>query len=200
MADEMINKVIDEAEVVVPTGDGGTAKVEIDYDKIASLVEGKQKVAEDTVLKSYFKQQGLSADEMNSAIEMFKKDKASKEPNIDELNATIKQKDGLVSEAMGKWLEAETKLAAYQMAPELGIDQNVLPYVLKMADTSEVIDDGKVDTDKLKASIEAVLKDVPQLKAEPEAKVNGFKIGADKDAESANVNAELASIFGVAKK
>lgn len=26
---------------------------EIDYDKIASIVEGKQKVAEDTVLKNY---------------------------------------------------------------------------------------------------------------------------------------------------
>ena len=56
------------------------------------------------------------------------------------------------------------------------------------------------DTDELKASIEAVLKDVPQLKAEPEEKANGFKIGADKDAPSAAVNAELANIFGVAKK
>ena len=37
---------------------------EIDYDKIASIVEGKQKIAEDTVLKNYFKQQGLSGEEM----------------------------------------------------------------------------------------------------------------------------------------
>ena len=33
---------------------------EFDYDKLASLIAGKQTVTEDTVLKSYFKQQGLS--------------------------------------------------------------------------------------------------------------------------------------------
>lgn len=39
----------------------------IDYEKIASLVSGKQQVAEETVLKSYFKQQGLSQEEAQQA-------------------------------------------------------------------------------------------------------------------------------------
>ena len=38
-----------------------------DYDKLASLITGKQSVTEDTVLKSYFKEQGLSADEMKDS-------------------------------------------------------------------------------------------------------------------------------------
>ena len=171
--------------------------VEIDYDKIASLVEGKQKVAEEQVLKGYFKQQGLSAEEMSSAIEMFKKDKASRVPNIDELKNQISEGQNRVDEANKRWLDAETKLEAYRIAPSLGVDPTTLPYVLKMADTSKVIKDGKVDSDALKESISEVLKDLPQLKVDPEANNKGFKVGADNDKQTGATNAELAKIFGV---
>lgn len=171
--------------------------VAIDYDKIASLVEGKQKVAEEQVLKGYFKQQGLSADEMASAIEMFKKDKASRVPNVDELKSQISEGQIRVDEANKRWLDAETKLEAYRIAPSLGVDPTTLPYVLKMADTSKVIKDGKVDADALKESISEVLKDLPQLKADPEINNKGFKVGADNDNQQGITNAELAKIFGV---
>ena len=171
-------------------------QVNIDYDKIASLVEGKQKVAEEQVLKGYFKQQGLSAEEMSSAIDMFKKDKASRQPNIDDLKGQISASENKYNDAVNKWLEAETKLEAYRIAPSLGVDPTALPYVLKMADTSKVIKDGKVDADALKESINEVLKDLPQLKADPEVNSKGFKIGADNSQQSAQ-HAELARIFGV---
>lgn len=190
MAEEMTNS----PEQVVETQ---PQKVEIDYDKIASLVEGKQKVAEDQVLKGYFKQQGLSADEMASAIEMFKKDKASKVPNVDELKSQINESQNRVEEANKRWLDAETTLEAYKIAPALGVDPTTLPYVLKMADTSKVIKDGAVDTDALKESINAVLKDIPQLKVDPEANAKGFKIGADGENKQGATNSELAKIFGV---
>ena len=57
-------------------GNGGSGQAaqpfEFDYEKLASIVTGKQSAAEDTVLKGYFKQQGLSADEMAEAIKQFK--------------------------------------------------------------------------------------------------------------------------------
>ena len=171
--------------------------MEIDYEKIASLVEGKQKVAEEQVLKGYFKQQGLSAEEMASAIDMFKKDKASRVPNVEELNNQIKEGQNRVDEANKRWLDAETKLEAYRIAPSLGVDPTTLPYVLKMADTSKVIKDGKVDSEALKESIGAVLKDLPQLKVDPETNTKGFKVGADNDNQTGATNAELAKIFGV---
>lgn len=176
-----------------------TQPVAIDYDKIASLVEGKQKVAEEQVLKGYFKQQGLTQEEATSAIEAFKKDKASRTPNIDDLKGQISEKDTLIAEANKKWLDAETNLQAYRIAPELGVDPTALPYVLKMADTSKAIKDGKVDTDALKDAINKVLTDLPQLKASPEDNVKGFKIGADNEKTTAQ-NEELARIFGVKKK
>ena len=44
----------------------------IDYDRIAQILEGKQAATEDSVLKGYFKQQGLSKDEAEQAIAAFK--------------------------------------------------------------------------------------------------------------------------------
>ena len=188
---------IDTATVPQVTAQPEAPKVEIDYDKIASLVEGKQKVAEEQVLKGYFKQQGLTPEEAASAIDMFKKDKAAREPNVEDMQRQITDGKTQVEAAVNKWLEAETKLEAYKVAPELGIDAATLPYVLKMADTSKVIKDGVVDTDELKESLTSVLNDVPQLKVQVD-NTNGFKIGADND-NGATTNAELAKIFGVEK-
>ena len=61
----------------------------IDYDKLAGLIAGKQSVTEDTVLKSYFKQQGLSAEEMNSAITAYKEQKAKNTPDVAQLQSSL---------------------------------------------------------------------------------------------------------------
>lgn len=176
------------------------AQPEIDYEKIASILDGKQKATEESVLKGYFKQQGLTGDEMKSAIEMFKKDKASREPNIDELNKQIADGQTAVAQANQRALMAETKVEAMTMASELGVEQKTIPYLLKMADLSSVAKDGQIDQDKLKESLNAVLADIPQLKVAPEEKPNGFKVGADTSGQANGNEDQLARIFGVSKK
>ena len=173
------------------------AQPEIDYDKIASILDGKQKATEESVLKGYFKQQGLTGDEMKSAIEMFKKDKASREPNIDDLNKQIADGQNAVAQANQRALMAETKVEAMTMASELGVEQKTIPYLLKMADLSSVTKDGQIDQEKLKESLNAVLKDIPQLKVSPEDKPNGFKIGADTGGQQSGNDEQLAQIFGI---
>ena len=57
--------------------DGGTPPAgaqqtpQFDYDKLASLIAGKQTVTEESVLKGYFKQQGLSKEQMGSGYRIF---------------------------------------------------------------------------------------------------------------------------------
>ena len=63
---------------------------EIDYEKIATIVEGKQKIAEDTVLKNYFKNQGLTGEEMAQAISSFKSQKASAQPDVNALQEELR--------------------------------------------------------------------------------------------------------------
>ena len=64
-----------------PASGAGQQPFEFDYEKLASIVSRKQSAAEETVLKGYFKQQGLSADEMAQAIKQFKDQKAKNTPD-----------------------------------------------------------------------------------------------------------------------
>ena len=86
------------------------------------------------------------------------------------------------------------------MANELGVEQKVIPYLLKMADLSSVIKDGQNDKETLKESLNKVIADIPQLKMTAEEKGNGFKIGADATTQKSTTNDELARIFGVKNK
>lgn len=194
MAEETINQNPQEEQAQV------NQNITFDYDKLASIIAGKQSVTEDSVLKGYFKQQGLTGDEMKSAIEMYKKDKASREPDINALNQKITDAESEIAKANSARLVAETKVEAMTMASELGVDQKTIPYLMKMADLSSVVADGQIDQNKLKESLNEVLKDLPQLKITAEDVPHGFKIGADTDKSGTTSNEELARIFGVSKK
>ena len=141
-----------------------------DYEKLASIVAGKQNVAEDTVLKNYFKQQGLSQEEAEKAIASFKEEKAKNTPDVTALQNQIAQEKAQAQKAQ---IEKDAVLTAMS----LGLDAKTIPYVLKLADLSSVMDkDGKINEEAVKTAINKVLEDMPQLK--PVAAENkGFQIG-----------------------
>jgi hypothetical protein len=154
-----------------PTPQGNPA-LAFDYDKLASLINGKQSVAEDTVLKSYFKEQGLSAEEMKQAIGAFKEQKAKNTPDIAKIQAEVES----VNNAK---LTAEVNQSATLEAVKQGVDVTSVPYVLKMADFSAVITDGKINTEKLTEAVKKVLDDVPALKKTADNSAGVRKIGGD---------------------
>ena len=130
---------------------------EIDYEKLASVIEGKKAVAEDTVLKNYFKKQGLSKEEMDSAIGAFKKQKQESEPDPTALQAQVVQ-------AQQQAVTSEIEKEGVLIGVEMGLDVKTIPYVMKLVDTSAAVADGKVNADKLKEAINKVLEDVPAFK------------------------------------
>lgn len=165
---------------------------QFDYQKLADLISGKQSVAEDTVLKNYFKQQGLSQDEMNQAISAFKQQKAASQPDVGALQTQAAQ-------AQQQAQQATIERDAYLLAGELGVDLKTMPYVLKMADLSQVVgEDGKVAQDKLKEALNKVLETLPQLKQQANP-AGGFQIGAPGAAGAKTADEQLDSIFGVKK-
>lgn len=146
-----------------------TQAPQFDYEKLAGIIAGKQSVAEDTVLKNYFKQQGLSEDDMKQAISAFKQQKAQNHPDVD----TMQQQ---LSIAQQQAQQAMIEKDAYLLSGELGIDLKTMPYLMKLADLSAVTTaDGKVDQDKLKEALNKVLEDVPQLKPKADTQQNGFR-------------------------
>ena len=56
----------------------------------------------------------------------------------------------------------------------LGLDAKTIPYVLKIADFSQVMgQDGKINEETMKNALNKVLEDVPALKPQP-AQASGF--------------------------
>lgn len=161
---------------------------EIDYDKIASIVEGKQKVAEDTVLKNYFKQQGLSGEEMAQAISSFKSQKASAQPDVNALQEELREAQ---TQALQTRIESNLQLAAIKQ----GVDSNVLPYVLKLADSTNLTLESKGED--YEAVIAKVLEDVPAFKQEATASTGFTQVGSTGAAKQSTTNDELLKVFGI---
>lgn len=161
-----------------------------DYEKLASIVAGKQNVTEDTVLKNYFKQQGLSQEEATQAMQQFKEQKAKNTPDVEGIQTQLTQAQALARK------EAVEKAAVLE-AVGLGLDAKTIPYVLKMSDFSEAIgQDGKINNETLKNAINKVLEDIPQLKPTQEAQ-RGFQIGGGgSQQQQTSQSDQLASIFG----
>lgn len=172
------------------SGQQSNQSTQIDYDKIAGLIAGKQQVAEDTVLKNYFKQQGLSKDEADQAINTFKEQKKANEPDADALQAQLAQ----VQEAVNR---ANIEKEGIILGIEMGIEAKAVPYILKMAEVKDVIKDGTVDKEALKKAINEVLDVLPGLKSSHD-EGKGFKqVGSAGGASDGGDQAAiLAGIFG----
>ena len=163
---------VTEPQTQTPQTTQQVAAPEIDYDKIQKMLEGTLSAKEDTALKAYFKQQGLSQEEMEQAIATFKEQKAASQPNVDALQQQV-------TTAQKQMQQAQMEREAFLLAGELGVDLNTMQYLLKLADLSAVMKDGKIEQDKLKEALNKVLEDLPQLKPQADAQGRGFRqIGA----------------------
>lgn len=172
------------------TQNQATQQPTIDYTKIQQMLDGTLAAKEDTALKAYFKQQGLSQQEMTQAIETFKQQKAAQQPDVTALQTQAAQ-------AQAALQEAEIRNAAMLQAIELGLDVKVIPYILKMADLTQVVGQDGINNESLKHAINKVLEDVPQLKPQP-AQTTGFlQIGASNQQPNDIIGAELDKIFKV---
>lgn len=164
----------------VSGADGGTSPAgaqqtpQFDYDKLASLIAGKQTVTEESVLKGYFKQQGLSKEQMDQAIASFKQQQAANQPDVAGMQNQITETQNQLTAAQA----AKVETAATMMAVSLGLDAKTIPYVLKMADLSQVVgQDGKINEETLKTALNTVLEAVPALKPQADGKTGFTQIG-----------------------
>lgn len=149
-----------------------TAPPAIDYGKIQQMLDGTLAAKEDTALKAYFRQQGLSQEEVEQAIAAFKQQKAANTPDVGAMQAQVTQ-------AQAAAQQAQINSAAIMTAVELGIDAKTIPYVLKMADLSQVVgQDGKINAETLKAALNKVLEDVPGLKPQAAGTTGFVQVGA----------------------
>ncbi len=166
-----------------------------DYEKLAGIINGKQRADEETILKNYFKNQGLSSDEMKQAIAAFKDQKAKKTPDVGKLQSDL-------STAQSDLVKERLNTAVMKEALKQGVPLESVDYLLRMADLNNVTDEnGKVKEDAITEAVKKVLEDVPALKGTRQSGGNGFnRIGGD-GTQSDDVDDDmLRGIFGVRKK
>nr|DAV03319.1 MAG TPA: Major head protein [Caudoviricetes sp.] len=177
------------------TQTGQQASLAIDYAKIQQMLEGTLAAKEDTALKAYFKQQGLSQEEVEQAIAAFKQQKAASQPDVAALQQQATQAQALAQ-------QAQMQAAATMAAVSLGIDAKTIPYVLKMADLSQVMgQDGKINDEALKAALNKVLEDVPALKPQAPGTTGFIQVGvASGQQQTANEPMTLKDAISAALK
>lgn len=158
----------------------------IDYNKIQEMIDGRNAKTEDSILKSYFEKQGLSKDEMESAINTFKTQKAN-QANAQNKELTDAQTSLQKAQLENQRLKIEKK--AFEFVDDLNVDNKTMSYILKMADLSKCVDkDGNVLDDTLKTALQQVVDDVPGLKKQIQGTV-GITVGADTN-NGTNSNSE----------
>lgn len=163
----------------------------IDYAKIQQMLDGTLAAKEDTALKAYFKQQGLSQQDAEQAMAAFKQQKAANMPDVNALQQQAAQ-------ALAAAQQARIESAATMAAVSLGLDAKTIPYVLKMADLSQVAgQDGEINEETLKEALNKVLEDIPALK--PQASTaKGFQVGVSGGNQTATNNEDaLKKAFGL---
>lgn len=148
----------------------------IDYEKIQKMIDGRNAKTENSMLKDYFQKQGLSQEEVETAISDYKTTKANQakaqNKELSDIQEALKQE-----RLKNQKLLVEQK--AYGFIDDLNIDNKTMPYVLKMADLSTCVDkDGKVSDEAVKSALEKVITDIPGLKKQTQG-VTGITVGAD---------------------
>lgn len=162
----------------------------VDYAKIQQMLEGTLAAKEDTALKAYFKQQGLSQQEAEQAMAAFKQQKAENQPDIAALQQQAVQAQALVQ-------QVQLQNAATMTAVSLGIEAKTIPYIIKLADLSQAMgQDGKINDEALKTVINKVLEDVPAFKSRAESPTGFVQIGAASGQQQTAQDSRLSAIFG----
>ena len=173
----------------------------IDYAKIQQMLEGTLAAKEDTALKAYFKQQGLSQQEVEQAIAAFKQQKTANQPDVNALQGQITEAQSQMAAAQEAAKQAQIESAATMMAVTLGIDAKTIPYVLKMADLGQVMgQDGKINEETLKTSLNKVLEDIPALKPQASGSSGFVQVGAANNQQQGNEPVTLKGAVSEALK
>lgn len=164
---------------------------QFDYEKLANIVAGKQSATEESVLKGYFKQQNLTREQVDQAIAAYKEQQAANTPDVGAL-----QQQAAQAQAAAQLANIEKE--AMFLTGELGVDLKTMPYVLKLADLSKVADEkGTINKENLKAALNTVLEELPQLKPNTQTPQSGFRqIGSGGGQGASTTEDQLAAIFG----
>lgn len=174
---------------------------QVDYSKIEAMVNKGMQQKESAILKSYFEQQGMTEEEIKTAVSDYKANKAKTVDEQNRANAEREkeyaEKDKEIETLKAQIRQSSINAKALDIGLDMGVDKNAVAYLVKMADLSNAMDEkGEVSEEAIKNAFEQVLKDVPALKASTNSN-EGFKVGADSYKEENDKTNMLRRVAGL---
>ena len=153
-----------------------TTAPEIDYGKIEAMINKGTQQKENAILKSFFEQQGMTEDEVKTAISSYKAEQGKKAEEQKNAYATMQAEN---EQLKAQILQSNINAKATDIGLDMGVDKNAVGYLIKMADLSKAVNEkNEISEEAIKNAFEEVLKNVPALKASVNSNT-GFKVGAD---------------------
>ena len=176
---------VQQAQQVVP---------QIDYGKIEAMINKGTQQKENAILKSFFEQQGMTEDEVKSAITTYKAEQGKKAEEQKNAYATMQAEN---EQLKAQILQSNINSKATDIGLDMGVDKNAVAYLIKMADLSKAVNEkNEISEEAIKNAFEEVLKNVPALKASVNSNT-GFKVGADniqQDNDKTNMLRKVAGL------
>ena len=167
---------------------------EIDYGKIEAMINKGSQQKENAILKSYFEQQGMTEDEVKSAVAEYR---ANKQKQADEQKTAYANMQAENEQLKAQILQSNINAKATDIGLDMGVDKNAVGYLIKMADLSKAVNEkNEISEEAIKNAFEEVLKNVPALKASVNSNT-GFKVGADnvqQDNDKTNMLRKVAGL------
>ena len=167
---------------------------EIDYGKLEAMINKGSQQKENAILKSFFEQQGMTEDEVKSAISSYKAEQGKKAEEQKNAYANMQAEN---EKLKAQILQSNINAKATDIGLDMGVDKNAVVYLVKMADLSKAVDaKGEISEEEIKKAFEEVLKNVPALKASTNSNT-GFKVGADNNQSENDKTNMLRKVAGL---
>lgn len=168
------------------------------YDEIFSKLDAILEKRSDGLAKSALKDNGIDESEIADIVKAYREQKQSR---ASEQATALSDAQKTIADLQKQIADRTLDDAFSAAALELGVDTKQVSYVSRLASRDDVLGaDNKPDVEKVKASINKVLEDIPALKASANANKGFVPVGA-KTGESAgsgdDAEKKLRSYFGL---
>ena len=115
-----------------------TTAPEIDYGKIEAMINKGTQQKENAILKSFFEQQGMTEDEVKTAITSYKAEQGKKAEEQKTAYANMQPEN---EQLKAQILQSNINAKATDIGLDMGVDKNAVGYLIKMADLSKAVNE-----------------------------------------------------------
>lgn len=161
----------------------------VNYDEVFKKLDNILDKRQDGIAKSALKDNGYEDAELKEIINQYRASKQAKNQEVDNQLSTLQTEN---EDLKATLQEERINNEALKQAGSLNVDEKTVPYLVKLADFKDCIDEkGKIIPEKVKTALETVLNDIPGLK-QTEKGIAGITVGAD----NSNGTQPSGNLFG----